>query len=183
MRRVRRREDQVNEACCPIAVLFVTSERLRDQSRRTRPGAGPCRRSAGLAGATPEPFRWSGVAGSLRAIGRRGMTARIFIAIRARGAVGDPVTVTISMNDKATLDNKTDRSRDSQMKFSADYLAEMFGWRTKGQADGKRQLADLDEGGGQDRPDGGGQVFRRGGRGRRAAERQSADQRLAGSSR
>ena len=55
----------------------------------------------------------------------------------ARAArVGDPLTVTISMNDKATLDNKTDRSRDSQTKFSADYLADMFGWRTKGQADG-----------------------------------------------
>ena len=50
--------------------------------------------------------------------------------------VGDSLTVTISMNDKATLDNKTDRSRDSQTKFSADYLVDMFGWGTKGNADG-----------------------------------------------
>jgi flagellar L-ring protein precursor FlgH len=50
--------------------------------------------------------------------------------------VGDPVTVTISMNDKATLDNKTDRSRDSQTKFGADYLADIFGWSSKGTADG-----------------------------------------------
>jgi flagellar L-ring protein precursor FlgH len=50
--------------------------------------------------------------------------------------VGDPITVTISMNDKATLDNKTDRSRDSQTKFSADYLVDLFGWSSKGQADG-----------------------------------------------
>lgn len=50
--------------------------------------------------------------------------------------VGDLVTVTISMNDKATLDNKTDRSRDSQTKFGADYLVDMFGWSPKGQANG-----------------------------------------------
>src|SRR3954451_24807486 len=40
--------------------------------------------------------------------------------------VGDIVPVTISMNDRATLDNKTDRSRDSQTKFGADYLADLF---------------------------------------------------------
>jgi flagellar L-ring protein FlgH len=50
--------------------------------------------------------------------------------------IGDLITVTISMNDKATLDNKTDRSRDSQTKFSSDYLVDMFGWSTKGQANG-----------------------------------------------
>lgn len=50
--------------------------------------------------------------------------------------VGDPVTVTISMNDKAVLDNKTDRSRDSKTKFSSDYLVDMFGWGTNGKADG-----------------------------------------------
>jgi flagellar L-ring protein precursor FlgH len=49
--------------------------------------------------------------------------------------IGDLLTVTISMNDKATLDNKTDRSRDSQTKFGADYLAEFLPWSKKGQFD------------------------------------------------
>jgi flagellar L-ring protein FlgH len=49
--------------------------------------------------------------------------------------IGDIVTVTISMNDKATLDNKTDRSRDSQTKFGVDYLADLFNWSGKGQVD------------------------------------------------
>jgi flagellar L-ring protein precursor FlgH len=50
--------------------------------------------------------------------------------------VGDLVTVTISMNDKAILDNKTDRSRDSEVKYKSDFLVDLFGWKTNGQADG-----------------------------------------------
>ncbi|WP_041802491.1 flagellar basal body L-ring protein FlgH [Rhodopseudomonas palustris] len=46
--------------------------------------------------------------------------------------VGDLLTVTISMNDKATLDNKTDRSRDSETKFKTNYLAEFLPWSSKG---------------------------------------------------
>jgi flagellar L-ring protein precursor FlgH len=49
--------------------------------------------------------------------------------------IGDLLTVTISMNDKATLDNKTDRSRDSETKFSTDYLAEFLPWSKKGKFD------------------------------------------------
>src|SRR5436305_13356243 len=41
--------------------------------------------------------------------------------------VGDIVTVVISMQDKAKLDNKTDRSRDSQIKFGLDFLANLGG--------------------------------------------------------
>uniref|UniRef100_Q07SH0 Flagellar L-ring protein n=1 Tax=Rhodopseudomonas palustris (strain BisA53) TaxID=316055 RepID=Q07SH0_RHOP5 len=49
--------------------------------------------------------------------------------------IGDLLTVTISMNDKATLDNKTDRSRDSKTKFDFDYLAEFLPLSKKGKLD------------------------------------------------
>jgi flagellar L-ring protein precursor FlgH len=52
---------------------------------------------------------------------------------RAR-RVGDSVTVVISMQDKAKLDNKTDRSRDSQIKASLDWLFDTVGWSNKGSA-------------------------------------------------
>lgn len=47
--------------------------------------------------------------------------------------VGDIVTVVISMQDKAKLDNKTDRSRDSQIKFGLDFLAALGGLSDSGQ--------------------------------------------------
>jgi flagellar L-ring protein precursor FlgH len=52
---------------------------------------------------------------------------------RAR-RTGDVVTVIISMQDKAKLDNKTGRSRDSQVKFGLDWLMDVAGWADKGQA-------------------------------------------------
>lgn len=52
---------------------------------------------------------------------------------RAR-RTGDVVTVIISMQDKAKLDNKTGRSRDSQVKFGLDWLMDVAGWSDTGQA-------------------------------------------------
>jgi len=51
---------------------------------------------------------------------------------RAR-RVGDVVTVVILMQDKAKLDNKTGRSRDSQIKVGLDWLANIAGWQDTGQ--------------------------------------------------
>lgn len=44
--------------------------------------------------------------------------------------VGDVVTVKISINDKAKLDNNTDRSRDSRAQFGLDFLAGLAGKST-----------------------------------------------------
>ena len=52
---------------------------------------------------------------------------------RAR-RTGDVVTVIISMQDKAKLDNKTGRSRDSQVKFGLDWLMDVAGWKDTGSA-------------------------------------------------
>lgn len=46
--------------------------------------------------------------------------------------VGDPVTVLISIDEKAKLDNKTDRSRDSATKFGFDYLFDVSKNKTSG---------------------------------------------------
>ena len=164
----------------PLLFVFLHLERLRDQFRRTRSGAVYVADRPGLAGgcashsggaARPVHSGLQSVWDERRDLYRDPRATR----------VGDPVTVTISMNDKATLDNKTDRSRDSQTKFGADYLVDMFWLVDQGAGRRKRQLAVFDEGCGENRPDGRSQVFRRRGRGRCAAERQFADQRLAGS--
>jgi flagellar L-ring protein FlgH len=49
--------------------------------------------------------------------------------------IGDILTVNVTMNDKAILDNKTDRSRDSQVKLGTDYAADIAKWASKGNFD------------------------------------------------
>lgn len=81
---------------------------------------------------------------------RRGRFERKDLYRDPRAArVGDLLTVTISMNDKATLDNKTDRSRDSKITFSADYFAEFLPWSKAGQVDGNLNAASSTKGAGK----------------------------------
>ncbi|WP_398473321.1 flagellar basal body L-ring protein FlgH [Tardiphaga sp.] len=49
--------------------------------------------------------------------------------------IGDILTVNVVMNDKAILDNKTDRSRDAQIKLGTDYAADVAKWISAGSFD------------------------------------------------
>ncbi len=53
------------------------------------------------------------------------------------------------MQDKAKLDNKTDRSRDSQIKVGLDWLANIAGWQDTGEGKANLSTSSSTKGAGQ----------------------------------
>ena len=99
--------------CAAIALLIAAQDALR--SPKISPGAATqsgWERPAAENRTVRSPSRSRG--GDRTAIRCGRMPARIFSATRVRSQVGDVVTVKISIKDKASLDNNSKRSRDSE---------------------------------------------------------------------
>lgn len=72
----------------------------------------------------------------------------LFRDLRAR-RVGDVLTVTISIDEKAKLDNKTDRSRDSKSNLGFSFLLDVPGKYAEGAAQGDIQSRSSSKGAGK----------------------------------
>lgn len=92
-----------------LAGCAVDPEDFNVQPRLTPVGSGIQRISTGA-----EPGSFQGVGDDMNPLAWEGTSADLFRDPRAR-RVGDIVTVNIFINDKATLDNNSQRSRESEV--------------------------------------------------------------------
>ena len=141
-----------------IALSVLRARRLRQQDRRPRPraaltpvGSGLRPNRAPMAEQAPAPTYAPGNSFW------QDTSADLFRDPRAM-RVGDVVTVKISIKDKASLDNTSERSRDSkqQSNFYDLELRHRTAACSRGKGDGtidsNAQLEDIDQGRGRDHP-------------------------------